>query len=71
MAERTLRILRCKTKISHTNIAKNIHITRFLKEVWPFFNVMYERAKQLSQLTVTCSKSTIETLEKDVIYVQS
>ena len=43
-----------------TNILQNISVARFM-----------ETALVITQLTFTCSNSTIETLEKDVKFVQS
>ena len=50
-----------------------------MSEVIPKVNTNHKKAqsqtlhkkKKVSQLTFTCSTSTIETLEKDVKYVQS
>ena len=40
-----------------------------VKEIWQ--NPKYDPALHLTQLTVTCSKLTIETLKQSVKYVQS
>ena len=38
---------------------------------WTFYPVLKRFYQRNTQLTFTCSKSTIETLEKEVKYVQS
>ena len=54
----------CKIKIASTQIIW-MQIVQIMKIIYPKF------ISQLSPLTFTCSKSTIETLEKGVKYVQS
>ena len=52
-----------------------VHTARFLKYVWPFYNIMHERVKKweswFSQPAFTWSKLTIEILEQGVKYVQN
>ena len=50
---------------------KNFSLALFLIEKSPILISVIHLYLQLTQLTFTCSKSTIETLEKGVKYVQS
>ena len=58
-------------KVDGKSVFKPKHyLLNHIRELVALYNEKHQEVETTSQLTFTCSNSTIETLEKDVKYVQ-
>ena len=63
--------INCNSEIIYESFVKNLNETIRLLTVFTMHVLDTDHHKETSQLASTCSKSTIETVEKGVKYVQN